>query len=267
MSRAPELYLDLLCRSLVREVFTTEPLRPFNRHTPALRRSLRWRAISPALDRLESRGLVLARVPAAWTASGPAAPATAETTVGLARLRRIVTCIHTILDDGIPGDLVEAGVWRTGTAVLMRGALEALDVGDRRVWLVPAPNAGTGGEASDLATFQALAGDAEDLRKVFSRYGLLDERVRFADARLDPSVDTGGLEQACLVRLDADHREATRRALDRVYPLLAPGGFLVIDDHGHVPGAREAVRAFREAQGITAPVEAIDGSGIYWRKT
>ncbi len=36
---------------------------------------------------------------------------------------------------GIPGDLIETGVWRGGVCVLMRAVLEAYGVRDRRVWV------------------------------------------------------------------------------------------------------------------------------------
>ena len=58
-----------------------------------------------------------------------------------------------------------------------------------------------------------------------------------------------------LVRLDADTYEPTRLALRCLYPGLAPGGYLVLDDYGSFAGCRRAVDEFRAEHGITEPIE------------
>ena len=46
--------------------------------------------------------------------------------VGLARLANVRECAATALADGVPGDLVETGVWRGGTSIHLRAILAAL---------------------------------------------------------------------------------------------------------------------------------------------
>jgi hypothetical protein len=48
-------------------------------------------------------------------------------------------------------------------------------------------------------------------------------------------------ESIALLRLDTDWYESTRHELTHLYPLLVPGGVLIIDDYGHLQGARKAV--------------------------
>jgi hypothetical protein len=48
-------------------------------------------------------------------------------------------------------------------------------------------------------------------------------------------------ERIALLRLDTDWYESTRHELEHLYPLLAPGGILILDDYGHFRGARQAV--------------------------
>ena len=60
------------------------------------------------------------------------------------------------------------------------------------------------------------------------------------------------------MRLDADTYEPTKIALQSLYPGLAPGGYLVLDDYGSFPECRRAVDEFREEHGITEPIERID---------
>jgi O-methyltransferase len=48
-------------------------------------------------------------------------------------------------------------------------------------------------------------------------------------------------ESVALLRLDTDWYESTRHELEHLYPLLVPGGVLIIDDYGHHLGVRKAV--------------------------
>jgi O-methyltransferase len=61
--------------------------------------------------------------------------------------------------------------------------------------------------------------------------------------------------------------ESTMQALDALYPRLSPGGFLIVDDFGAVPGCAKAVTDFRMRHGITEPIEQIDWAGVYWRRS
>jgi hypothetical protein len=41
---------------------------------------------------------------------------------------------------------------------------------------------------------------------------------------------------------------------------------LIIDDYS-IPQCRQAVEDFRLANGIDEPIEEVDWSGVYWRRT
>ena len=68
------------------------------------------------------------------------------------------------------------------------------------------------------------------------------------------------------MRLDADTYAPTRLALRCLYPGLAPGGYLILDDYGSFPGCREAVDEFRAEHGITEPIEKVDPACVRWRR-
>ena len=55
--------------------------------------------------------------------------------VGLARLDNVQHCVEDVLRNRVPGDLIEAGVWRGGVTILMRAILKAHGVSDRNVWV------------------------------------------------------------------------------------------------------------------------------------
>ena len=50
-------------------------------------------------------------------------PARAESMIGLRRMENIQYCVQTVLDDDVPGDLLEAGVWRGGASIFMKANL------------------------------------------------------------------------------------------------------------------------------------------------
>ena len=55
--------------------------------------------------------------------------------IGRVRLRSLREFVETAIRQGVPGDLIETGVWRGGACILMRAALEALGDLDRRVFV------------------------------------------------------------------------------------------------------------------------------------
>jgi O-methyltransferase len=200
-------------------------------------------------------------------------PQYAQSMVGLKRMGNVRRCVETILRDGVPGDLIEAGVWRGGVAILMRGILKAYGVDDRAVWLadsfqgLPAPDTDRFPEdaTSSGHEFDVLAASADEVRDNFRRYGLLDERVRFVEGWFRDTLPALRDRTWSLVRLDGDMYEATMDGLVNLYDGLSPGGFLVIDDFA-LPPCRQAVEEFRRDRGIAEPIERIDWTGVFWRK-
>src|SRR2546423_11221668 len=97
------------------------------------------------------------RVTAAEREEGRNWPSYADTMIGLKRLDNLQSCIESVLADGVPGDLIETGVWRGGACIFMRGVLRAPGVGDRRVYVagsfqgLPPPDAAKHPEDSGAA--------------------------------------------------------------------------------------------------------------------
>ena len=48
-------------------------------------------------------------------------------------------------------------------------------------------------------------------------------------------------ERIAILRLDTDWYESTAHEMTHLFPLLQPGGVLILDDYGHWQGARRAV--------------------------
>jgi hypothetical protein len=155
----------------------------------------------------------------------------------------------------VPGDFVECGVFRGGSA--MAAALMMLHLNDLRPMHLydtfcgmPEPSEkdvyfdgtsafekqalGPGGNKADEAEVSAnIASAGYDMSRVFLHKGLV-ERTLPAEAP----------DQIAILRLDTDWYESTKHELEHLWPRLSPGGVLIIDDYGFCAGAREAVDDF-----------------------
>lgn len=203
---------------------------------------------------------------------GRAWPLIGETMVGIPRLDNLQHCIERVVQRRVPGDLIETGVWRGGSAIFMRGVLKALDVSDRRVWVadsfkgLPRPDGRYAADRNDEHhRFSELAVPLEVVQENFRRYGLLDGQVRFVPGWFRDTLPALGGERWALIRLDGDMYESTIDALEALYPRLSPGGYVIIDDGALAP-CRAAVDDYRQRNGIEAPIEWVDWTGFFWRR-
>jgi O-methyltransferase len=202
-------------------------------------------------------------------------PSRAPSMIGRQRMRQLQDAAEQVIAEGIPGDFIETGVWRGGACIMLRAVLEAWGVRDRRVWLadsfagLPAPDAARyPADAGQLLhTYPALAVSAADVRANFARYGLLDEQVVFLEGWFRDTLPSAPIERLAILRLDGDLYESTFDALSALYDKVSPGGFVIVDDFGVFPCCRQAVEEFRTAHGIADPIEDIDGSGVFWRRS
>jgi O-methyltransferase len=106
----------------------------------------------------------------------------------------------------------------------------------------------------------------ETVQANFRRYGLLDDRVKFLPGWFRDTLPVAPVERIAVLRLDGDMYESTHLALTHLYPKLASGGFLIVDDYGALPNCRRAVEDFRHAHAITDSMVSVDWTGMYWRK-
>lgn len=189
--------------------------------------------------------------------------------VALAALSRKETLLATydmarsVIDRGIPGDFVECGVFGGAQCAVMARAIMDLcpawvsDYPRRRVHLfdsfegVPA----TGPHDIDFARGGHAAGvskcSLDAVKQHMAEWGIPDELLVYHPGWFaDTMHEMFTIQQAygvmerpqgiALLRLDADLYESTRVCMENLYPLLSPGGWLIVDDYG-LDGARKAV--------------------------
>jgi O-methyltransferase len=218
------------------------------------------------LRELEPEELQLRVMGADWPFSG-------LTMVGLERLDDLQGCVESIVADGVEGDVIEAGTWRGGAAILARATLDSLGEDDRTVVLadsfrgLPEPDEGTFPEDVDLdlSRVDFLSAPADEVLSHFARFGL-EQGIELVRGFFSETLPGLRDRRWSAVRLDGDTYEATWIGLDSLYPGLSRGGYLIIDDYGLIPECRAAVEDFRRERGITEQIEKADWNGVRWRR-
>ena len=201
-------------------------------------------------------------------------PLEAETMVGLKRLENLQHCVTSVIRNGVPGDLIETGVWRGGSSIFMRAVLKAYGDYSRMVWLAdsfrglpqPDPARYPVDQGDTLWTYKELAISLEEVKANFSRYGLLDDQVAFLPGWFRDTLPGAPINQLAVLRLDGDLYESTMDALTALYHKVSPGGFVIVDDFG-LPTCRAAIEDFRQVRGITDPIHQIDWTGVFWQRS
>jgi len=213
---------------------------------------------------------------------GDLSPYTMTSSERLWSLLRAVTYLEA---EQIPGDFVECGVWRGGSAMAMLEQLRHLGSSSRELWLydtysgMTPPSSfdvehSTGRTAADLLTESPKTeGDSvwciaslDDVRANISGIGYPMNRVHFVQGDVAETLKEQVPEQIALLRLDTDWYESTRASLEYLYPRLVAGGICILDDYGHWEGARKAVDDFFQSQGTRPLMHPIDYSGRIFHK-
>ncbi|MGX7828491.1 TylF/MycF family methyltransferase [Actinokineospora sp. 24-640] len=244
-----EAYLDLLARTVTNLIYQDAPI------------SSEWQPVKDFVLATRERGND-------W-------PSVAHTMVGMRRIENLRHCLDRVRLDGVPGDIIETGVWRGGTCIFARGYLRAHGMTDRAVWVADSfegiPEVGEDGHLLDRGMRLHTANDVlgvsvEKVKANFERYGLLDEQVRFLPGWFRDTLPTAPISRLAVLRLDGDLYESTMDALESLYPKLSPGGYVIVDDY-LIAACAQATHEFRDRMGITDEIIRVDDCAVYWRRS
>jgi O-methyltransferase len=265
--------LELLKKVLTGFVFPESSDRDVERPTGLSPGSLVKRIILALAARRGIRLVKKIKFDAEARIEGRDTPGLAYTMVGLKRLNNIQLAIETVLKEKIEGDVCECGVWRGGCSILARAVLKSHN-SDRITWVadsfegLPKPNAvmyPADAHSRNLSQDNYLSVPLASVKGNFERFGLLDDGVRFLKGWFKDTLPSAPIKKLAVLRADADMYESTMDILKNLYNKVSVGGFVIIDDYLDWTGCRIAVDEFRKSRNITAPLQTIDWTGVYWR--
>lgn len=172
----------------------------------------------------------------------------------------------------VPGCVVECGTWRGG---MIAGIAEVLGP-ERDYWLFDSfeglPPAG----AHDGPTAVAWQADRSNPRYYDNCRASLDEarnamertgrRYRIVPGWFRDTIPSRApTAPIALLRLDGDLYDSTRIPLEHLFPRLAPGALVILDDYCSWEGCTRAVNEFLGRAGTPLRLRQLDGDVCYIR--
>jgi O-methyltransferase len=170
--------------------------------------------------------------------------------------------VRSVVTNAVPGALVECGVWRGGSSMVMALTLRELGETFRDIFLFdtfegmvdagPEDRSHAGKSARDLLRKTRRStgkniwciATLDDVRANLVQTGYPPERLHLIPGKVEDTIPAEAPEQIALLRLDTDWYESTRHELLYLYERVSPGGLVIIDDYGHWEGARKATEEF-----------------------
>lgn len=186
------------------------------------------------------------------------------TLTGVTRVQALIDAVRYCESRGIRGAFAECGVWRGGSILAMILTLQDLGVSDRDIYLydtfegmtqptehdvskIDPPALETWKEAEREGTrawpylFDPETFNQDVVLRTLLSTGYPAERLHMVAGTVEETLPARAPDDIALLRLDTDWYESTRHELLHLYPRLADGGVLIVDDYGHWQGARRAV--------------------------
>ncbi len=195
------------------------------------------------------------------------------------RLFSLFQSVKYALNNNIPGDFVECGVWKGGSSMMIAMVLQSMNISDRTIWMydtyegmtepTPEDRDFTGKDAGRLLNTADKADSnsvwcysaLEEVQVNMRKTGYPEQLIKFVKGKVEdtiPGVIPGSI---ALLRLDTDWYMSTYHEMTHLYPLLQSKGVLIIDDFGHWEGAKKAILQYFNENNLFPLINRIDETG------
>lgn len=189
------------------------------------------------------------------------APYTMTVADGLEPVYALFQAVKYIVQNKLPGDMVECGVWRGGSMMLVAMALQFFGDTSRELYLYDTYRGMTEPDPIDVdfdnqamkplwekavgqGMVMGFGGTVDDVRLHLSLTGYPERQMHFIEGDVLETIPATRPARIALLRLDTDWYKSTLHELRHLYDLLVPHGVLIIDDYGWCRGARQATDEF-----------------------
>jgi O-methyltransferase len=171
------------------------------------------------------------------------------TVLGSATLYNIYSSCQYIFSRGVPGDIVECGVYMGGSIMFFAEMCKRHKQHDRTIFALDTfggflrrgeEDVDWSGQPICFPNDQPIdhRRDAENnIRSV----GWQDELVQIVQGDVVETAPKLPTKAIAILRLDTDTYDTTRAELEALYPRVSKGGVVIIDDYGWGMGSRAAV--------------------------
>jgi len=190
------------------------------------------------------------------------------------RIYALTRAVEYVVRRAMSGAIVECGVWRGGSMMAVALTLLRLGVTDRDLYLYDTFEGmtepgdqdvlHTGQRAAELLTapvsgghFRAVA-SIQDVRENVLGVGYAEDRIHLVKGPVEATLPEHAPSNIALLRLDTDWYASTKHELVHLFPRLASGGVLLVDDYGYWHGARRAVDEYIRENDLLLLLNRID---------
>ena len=202
----------------------------------------------------------------------------AYTLTSIERMYCLYKSIEYIVKSDIQGDMVECGVWKGGSSMLIALTLSHFSDLGRKIYLYDTYTGMSTPTKEDIdytgmEVFEtwnkglgvniqkwSSIGVDEVKRNLFST-GYPEGRLVFIQGKVEHTIPGIMPDSIALLRLDTDFYESTYHELLNLFPRLSARGVVIIDDYGHWKGARKAVDKYLNENNIKIFLQRIDYTG------
>ncbi|CAH1798105.1 unnamed protein product [Owenia fusiformis] len=201
-------------------------------------------------------------------------PSVGYTMIGTIGLENVQELLEHVIQDGVPGDFLEAGVWRGGASMFAKAIMNSYNQQNRQTWVCDSfeglPPATQAKDNDHWSKMKALAVSKEIVRGHFDEFFLLDETVHFIQGYFVYSLPclrktlTERNNKIAVLRADGDMYESLMDILFNLYEFVPVGGYIIIDDWG-IQVAKKAVQEFRAMHDIKSTIFPFRGISMYWK--
>jgi O-methyltransferase len=193
------------------------------------------------------------------------------------RMFSLINAVEYISKNKIQGDVVECGVWRGGSSMIM--ATKMLEMSDLRQLYMYDTFDGMSEPTDDdlqhdgqVAENMLETSDKEvdqiwcfstidEVKANMQKTNYPSDKITFVQGKVEDTIPGVLPKKIALLRLDTDWYESTKHEMEHLFPLLEKGGVLIIDDYGHWQGARKAIDEYIAANNIQILLNRIDYTG------
>jgi hypothetical protein len=196
------------------------------------------------------------------------------------RMVSLIRAVEYLAANGIAGDMVECGVWRGGSMMIVAKVLSTLGVTDRNLYLYdtyegmsePREHVDVSYEGDLAKTMLEVRekteqdyiwcySPIEEVKKNVYGTGYPAGKMHFVKGKVEETIPARVPDQIALLRLDTDWYESTYHELEHLFPRLVKGGILIIDDYGHWQGARKATDDYFQKHNVKIFLGRTDYTG------
>jgi len=194
------------------------------------------------------------------------------------RMYNLYKAVEYIVNNQIDGDIVECGVWKGGSCMVVAHSLLSFGEDNRKIYMYDTFGEGFIEDKNKIDTrlqgFQEpsnnqigkdfnfmghvrLATEQEVKQNLVSTKYPIDNIIT-VKGRVQDTIPDVIPDKIALLRLDTDWFESTYHELNYLYNRISKNGILIVDDYGYSRGSMSAVNRYFEENNIQMLLTKMD---------